>query len=213
MILHAFILENGSFVEQKVYNGADFFDRLNVELDTGTIQIINGRKKAFEDYSIARIVLEDSEQSEKTLDFYAFDTVEERGVNYYIHNLELVEPTRRLMGILIDGRKVTQPTTDDTTPRKTLYDVSAELLKVALLQDSDTADMLFTIAEQSKELLSAVISPEFHWEAETSLWECLCDIANVINCIPRLVTPSENPLDISEILFVPVNDVIGEYEL
>lgn len=56
--------------------------------------------------------------------------------------------------------------------------------------------------------MKKLVSPEFYWDAGTSLWECLCDIANVINCIPRLIV-NEDKTAFSVITFDRVNEITG----
>ncbi len=107
------------------------------------------------------------------------------------------------MGVLIDGRKVTQPV--DGSAKKSLWTVLNELLQTCSLIRNKT-DAVFSASDTWKRRLSAVVSPEFHWESQTSLWECLCDIANVVNCIPRVV-------DYSVITFDDINKITKEYVL
>jgi hypothetical protein len=56
------------------------------------------------------------------------------------------------------------------------------------------------------ELLYGVDSPEFAWGCGTTLWECLCDIGNVVNCIPRV--------DIRDgykfVIFERINEIMEE---
>lgn len=193
--------------EQHVYNSAEFDERLDEQLDTGKIQVINNTSETFNDFCRVKVVLDNS----KTFYFYGIDTVEKRGAGYYVHYLELVEPTRRLMGVFINGKKITQPLSGT---KKTLKDVCDLLCKcIDLLgaqEDIVPANTPYWgIAEN--DLLKNTISPEFHWNAGTSLWECLCDIGNVIDCMPR-VTIDENG-EFSRIVFEEINATTGEYEI
>ena len=145
------------------------------------------------------------------LEIIWFDSVEEREEKYFIHNLLLIEPTRRLMGILIDGMKVTQPIDGNT--KKTLYNIVERLLKVcSMLGENDAPEFSLTSDDKILSLLQNTESPEFAWEAETQLWECLKDIGDVINCIPRL-TFNLNKTAFNVVTFDAVNKVTGEREL
>ena len=62
------------------------------------------------------------------------------------------------------------------------------------------------------EKMKSIPSPEFHWECGTLLWECLVDVGNVINCIPRIRFVETNTRR-CYIEFDPVNEVTAEYEL
>lgn len=209
------VYKNKGWFAQHVYNQLEFVERLDEELDTGTAQVIPaprivGENLPFDEFSSVRISLRDDKGTTKTGMFYGVDDVSKRGEHYYIHDLELFEPTRQLMGLPIDGRKVTQPI--DNEKKKTLYDVLNELLEVAFLREYNTP-IRYAVAEQSRALLERVISPEFHWECATMLWECLCDIGNVVNGIPRLIAEDLNSPDFIVITFDKVNEVTGEFEL
>jgi hypothetical protein len=199
--------------EQNVYNSADFDERLDEQLDTGSIQIISNDKEPFEDFCTVKVELIDDETNEppayispKTAYFFGFDTVEKRGGHYFIHNLELVEPTRLLMGIFICGRKVTQPISG---AKKSIYTVCEELVSTMslLLQN---ASPMFSFGIDSAYMYMPC--PEFHWEEGTTLWECLCDVANVVDSVPRLSIVEETG-KLTRIVFDKINKEIGVYEM
>lgn len=171
--------------EQSLYNTAEFSERLDEELDTGNVQTITSSAEPFEDCCMTRVTLSDDVDTKEAY-FCGFDTVEKRGGGYFIHSLDLCEPTRLLMGVFIDGRRITQPLEEDA--KKSLYSVTAELLETCeTLGVDETTRFTLDEACEAVELMKELVSPEFYWDAGTSLWECLCDIANVINCIPRLI--------------------------
>ena len=194
---------------------ADF--RLDEQLDTGSAMIITDSAEPIPPMTPSRLTFSDDEAvtAKNFLRFpaYCFDTVEVRSQGYCAHNLTLVEPTRLLMGILIDGMKVTQP--QDGTAKDSLYTVADRLLRVCRLTKGGKPQKLWlTDDEEIVTLLKNNDSPEFAWEAETQLWECLKDIGSVINCMPRLT--SENPtmsLAFTIITFDKINDVTEEREL
>ena len=197
---------NGQWQGYSLYNSVEFDERLDEQLDTGRVQVISDSIEPFPDFSMARLTVSD-ETDTKEAYFYAVDGVEQRGAGYFIHTLELFEPTRLLMGRFIDGRKVTQPITGD---KKTLYTVLDELLQVAkLLEINDSPEFTF---DKTDALLKGTISPEFYWSAGTSLFECLSDIGNVIDCMPRL-TINSSKTAFNTIVFDRINEVRGVYEL
>lgn len=198
--------------EYPVYNMTTFSERLDEEMDSGSVQIICDKKDPFPDYTFVRITLSDDDNNPKTYDFYLFDNVEQRRGDYYVHTLELVELTRLLMGVMIDGKAVTQPIEGSGENKKNLYQVVYELVRTVQLLKADGVSAVgqrFSIDDTSK-WLEEINSPEFHWSAGTLLWECLCDIGNVIDCIPRVKIGSNNKLYVT---FDKINDVTGEYEL
>ena len=193
-----------------LYNSVSFDERLDEQLDTGTIQVISTEESlSFADFCPILVEVEDLDGTTKTMQFCGFKSLEKRGANYYVHTIELVEPTRLLMGIISEGKKITQPI--DGSAKKSLYTV---LLR--LLQTFETKELGITprlqpyLSDKAREMLRNTDSPEFHWEAGTLLWECLCDIGNVINAIPRLVYAYG---EMKGIDFDLINKEEGEYEI
>lgn len=200
----AFIPYDTAITDFRLTNTAAIDERIDETLDGGSVQLIMSDKTPIEPMTCGNLTISDSD-SQISQDFFVFDTVEKRGKNYYIHNLSFCELTRLFMGIMIDGLKITQPT--DETPKKSLLTVLQRVLNCCQLCKNGE-EPLFTITDDSSvlDLLESTESPEFSWQAETLLWEVLCDIGNVINCIPRLKYPNV-------VMFDLINQVTGEAEL
>ena len=193
---------------------ADF--RLDEQLDTGSVMIITDSAEPILPMTHALLQIFDTPTTIKNILYfpaYCFDTMEARGQGYYAHNLTLVEPTRLLMGIPIEGMKVTQP--QDGTAKDSLYTVADRLLRVCRLTKGGKPQKFWlTDDEEIVTLLKNNDSPEFAWEAETQLWECLKDIGSVINCMPRLTSVDPmNSMTFTTITFDKINDVTEEREL
>ena len=212
------IKKDGTWTAVKLHNTLTFDQRLDEELDGGAAVALNDNSEEMAEFSEAVLTLTD-ETGKLEIPFYAFDDVQKRANGYYLHSLELVEPTRLLMGITIDGLKITQPI-DEGAQKKTLLDVAKRVLccyksfdGYAINKDENGALILplFKLDENVEDLLSSVISPEFEWQAQTLLFEVLQDIADVINCIPRLTVDGNG--EFLTITFDKVNDVPAEYEL
>lgn len=209
MITKLYIHENSKWVELPVYNRVEFDERLDEQIDSGQVQTIDNKEVPYEDYSAFKLETEDAAGVTKAKYCYDFDTVEKRGEGYYIHTLELVEITRIAMGIPIDGCKVTQPIEGT---KKTLFDVYEKLLaKARLLRVGELPNVSNGVDREIADLMKRVISPEFHWESGTLLWECLCDIGKVIDCLP-IVYINESASE-PRISFAQINDVTKVYEL
>ena len=212
MITKLYIAKD-KFEELPVYNRVEYDERLDQTLDSGSVQTITDSAEPFPDYMLFKLSTYDNYGAMIENNFFGFDTVEKRGNGYYIHPLELVEPTRIVMGIPIDGCKITQPVEGK---KKTLYDAvfgKSGLLAKAKLKS--VSSPTWTFMEWGSEAISKmedVISPEFHWESGTILWECLCDVGNVINCIPRIRVQGVN-INRLYIDFVPVNDITDVLEM
>lgn len=133
----------------------------------------------------------------RTFDFIGTEEVAKVKNGLYKHTVYLTEPTKLLEGTLIDGFAVTQPETD--TNRKTLYDVIERLLAVNPFDGS-----IYTITTEQTVVnaLLAAISPEFRWNTQTTLYECLMEAGAVINAIPRLLKDSTGAFTIVSFDFI-----------
>lgn len=211
---------NGTTIDTyPLYNSVSFDERLDEQLDTGTIQVISTEESlSFADFCPILVEVWESDKIKKTMQFCGFKSLEKRGANYYVHTIELVEPTRLLMGIIIEGKKITQPIDGSGKAKKSLSDVlnslinSVETLEADLLDAPYPARFGLNVYGKLQTLLEDTISPEFHWEAGTLLWECLCDIGNVVNAIPRLIAVGSKPV-YEWITFDLINEEEGEYEI
>lgn len=209
---------NGSWISANAYNSNVFDERVDEQLDTGSIQIItNSEEVVFNDFCPVRAGITDAVGDTKEAYYCGFNTQEKRGAGYYINTLELVEPTRILMGVIIEGRKVTQPI-ESGKEKQTLYDSAEGLLLTFELLSYNTRGKRypprFKLVDNTEivALLQSVVSPEFHWEVGTLLWECLLDIGNVINAMPRLLF-NEATGEFDTITFDLINEESKEYKL
>ena len=214
MTIRLQIADNYKWKDLPVYNLGSFDERLDEQLDSGSVQTINKSGVEYEDYSLYRVTVEDDDCTQQYASYFGFDTVEQRGDGYFIHTIELVEPTRIVMGFTIDGCKVTQPIEGE---KKSLYDVvfsdDGGLISKAKLERVNKRERyLLDGYGEMIEKMKSIPSPEFHWECGTLLWECLVDVGNVINCIPRIRFVETNTRRCF-IEFDPVNEVTAEYEL
>lgn len=126
------------------------------------------------------------------------------------HNVALTETTKLLEGVLIDGMGVTQP---NTGAQKSLYDVVKRLLKY-----TNKGQFVFTDNANIRTLFENTESPQFRWSPQSTLWECLLDIASVIDAIPYLeevIVSSRTQLQVNFLLLntneTKVDTLIDEY--
>lgn len=212
------INNNGTYEEVPLYNTFTMDERLDEELDSGAGETYLKSGEEIAEFTESIIVLDDGETTLET-PFFAFDDVQKRAKDYYGHLLELVEPTRWLMGITIDGLKVTQPI-DETATKKTLLDTLKRVLtcfKTFRYNEVWNYDEyilpMFQIDEETANMLSEIISPEFEWQSQTLLFEVLQDIADVVDCIPRLKNQTSSLPQFLTVKFDKINDIPQEFEL
>ncbi len=166
---------NGTVVSTAIVP-VSYTRRLSEEFDNGTVTYYstNGEMNApIDKYEI--IV------SQKTYDFIGTEEVAKVKNGLYKHVVYLTEPTKLLEGVLIDGFAVSQPKAENL--RKTLYEVVTRLLAVTPFDES-----IYTLTTQAAivGVLQATISPEFRFNTQTTLFECLMEVGAVINAFPRL---------------------------
>lgn len=206
------IVQPKSFEGLKTVNYASIDERLDESLDGGEILVISAKETPYEPMSLAQLKFSDGTTNISQY-FYVFDTVEKRGKGYYYHHITLCEVTRILMGISVDGMRITQPITGN---KKTLYNVLEKIIgNYTLFMTGEWNPLQISISDGDIEtLLNNTESPEFSWSAGTLLWEVLCDIGNVINAIPRAYYDSHGiSANKISITFDPVNKSTAETEL
>lgn len=163
-------------------------ERLSEEFDSGTVTYYSTQSTAnppLDGYELTITETQGSTTSTRTFDFIGTEEVAKVKNGLYKHTVYLTEPTKLLEGTLIDGFAVTQPETEEN--RKTLYDVIERLLAVNPFDGS-----IYTITTDQTVVtaLLGAISPEFRWNTQTTLYECLMEAGAVINAIPRLLKNS-----------------------
>lgn len=128
----------------------------------------------------------------------------------YTHNVSMIEGSKLLQGVLLDGFGVAQPETE--ADRTTLFFEVNRLLAVTptRLVGEQQAYTLTTDSEIVN-ILNGTKAPQFRWSNQTTLWEALIDIGAVIDCIPQLELNSAGTA-FNVVTFVPVNSVGNEYE-
>lgn len=156
--------------------------RLSEEFDSGTVTYYStsGEMNApIDKYEI--IVSRSGTSLGDTYDFIGTEEVAKVKNGLYKHVVYLTEPTKLLEGVLIDGFAVSQPKAENL--RKTLYEVVTRLLAVTPFDES-----IYTLTTKAAivGVLQATISPEFRFNTQTTLFECLMEVGAVINAFPRL---------------------------
>ena len=188
--------------------------QLTTELDHGSVTYLkteNASSLLVAPLSVYRVQIDSSEAGKtETLDFVGMDSRavlrnEGNGTAIFKHEVALTEPSKLLQGHLIDGAGVAQP--EEESERKTLYEVINRLLQITPLYDypaSGAIDTEFVLTDDSEvvKALQDKKSPEFKWNTQTTLWECLVQIGAVMDAIPRLVADDSGRLRVITFDFV-----------
>ena len=120
----------------------------------------------------------------------------------YSHQVSLTEPSKLLQGVMIDGFAVTQP--EEYDKRDTLYAVVNRLLAVTPFDGVNDATQMFSLTNNTAVVnaLAGIKSPQFKWNTQTTLWECLLQVGAVIDAIPRLVADTYGNYTVVTFYFV-----------
>lgn len=175
-------------------------NKLDTSLDSGTLNYLKteqdgkGLSEPLAGYTVGI--------GGKTFEFIGMDSrallrKNVSGQNIYKHQVSLTEPSKLLQGVLIDGFGVSQP--EDYEKRQTLLEVADRLLATTPF---DGQTFVLTNDDAVKAAMSAVKSPEFKWNTQTTLWECLLQIGAVIDAMPRLVSDSNGNYTVVTFEFV-----------
>lgn len=185
---------NGTVVSTAIVP-VSYTRRLSEEFDNGTVTYYSTSGEMNAPIDKNEIIV-----SQKTYDFIGTEEVAKVKNGLYKHVVYLTEPTKLLEGVLIDGFAVSQPKAENL--RKTLYDVVTRLLSVTPFDES-----IYTLTTQAAivGVLQATISPEFRFNTQTTLFECLMEVGAVINAFPRLTKDGNG--DFTVVTF----DFINEY--
>ena len=175
-------------------------EQLDVELDSGNARFLRTEKEnssLFAPLSTYEIAVDGTKFNFVGTDSRALVCKTSADGGIYSHDLSLTEPSKLLQGVLIDGFAVSQP--EEENNRVSLFDVLKRLLSVTPFDEP-----MFELTTNSAVtgVLRIMKSPEFRWNAQTTLWECLLQIAAVIDAMPRLVEDETGNLRVISFDFI-----------
>lgn len=215
MSLTVKLKENDEIVTLNAATPLEIIQDLTTELDNGSVSYYrteNDYKGTVEPLAPYYVTVISQEGGGLLVDYFDFVGIDSRAIvsrgennnSLYKHSVNLTEPTKLLEGVLIDGFGVAQP--EEYANRKTLLQVVTRLLAVTALRGS----ALFTLTNDARvrQVLSEVKSPEFKWGSQATLSECLMQIAQVVDALPRLIRDSDNNFTI--VTFDFINDYSNE---
>lgn len=160
---------------------------LDTEMDSGSLRFMrteartSGVVAPLSEYSVE--IGENAAFSFIGTDSKALVRQENSDTAIFLHDVALVEPAKLLEGVIIDGFAVTQPA--DETQRTSLLETVERLLRIAIFDTNGTAVAIIATGQCYDELAQTV-SPQFKWNTQTTLWECLVQVGAVLDMLPRL---------------------------
>ena len=191
-------------------------EQLSTELDGGDLKYLitepktEGVQAPLSQYTVT---VTDTTGATETFQFVGTDTraliaATDANNGVYKHSVSLTEASKFLQGIMIDGLAVSQP--EEESERSNLLTVVNRLLAVTPFDNSRSA-VRFTLdltgnAYYGYLMLVNTVSPQFRWNTQTTLWECLVQVGAVIDAIPRITADANG--NFTEIAF----DLINTYD-
>ena len=163
-----------------------FVEKLDRELDEGYISIPHTRlRNPFNLLDVVDIY------EDETLIFSGrisrdFVTVSSFSEELYNHEIQLIEHTKMLERFMVKGKTHTQ-SLNPNVPQEDLLEVLNKLRETTPLELNDRIDRFrpFYIPQETEELLSGIIAPEFNFK-DLTLRQALDQIGSVIDSIARV---------------------------
>lgn len=195
------IFSGSTWIKYPIYNLLSFDERKDGQLATAGCTIITEANLKFKPQRKARLTVRDSENNTRSLDYFAYFTVQKRAPDYWLQSVILIEVSRKAQLEPIDGLRVIQ----DGETKTTLYDTLTRLVNTTPFRLNSRGNRYSITTDGSVvKVLKSVVSPEFAWSCRTLLWECLKEIGAAMGgYIPVLSFADKSfPSDKYEISFV-----------
>lgn len=211
--------ELNNFTYGKAFYPVEVSAKLSEELDSGELKFYtdsrenDGKEMLYPQKTMFSIEIDTGTDRARKFYFYGTDTAEKLNPYLWKHRVLLVEPTKDLEGVILDGLGFAQP--EDNSQRMTLYDIVQRLLactplriqgqpqKYTLISESEAPEIIAILKAQT---IEEKLLPEFFWSSQTTLKEALCDIGAYCNLYPRLtLNPATNTYTV--ITFDEINKV------
>lgn len=195
---------NHAWQQFDCYNEVTFDRRRDGQLRSGMAYIVTAQKTRFRPMRKARLEIEDTAANvTETLYYHAYFNSQKRGLNYWWHEVTLVDPARRVQGEMINGLRVIQNSSNSIT----LYDTFLRLLNTTPLRLTTQSNKYLPTADSEPiSRMQAIRSPEYAWSCRTLLWECLEEIGmDMGGYFPQVEFGESGKYVIS---FVPTDDVV-----
>lgn len=169
---HLELYLNGQWKSYDIYNQSIFDERCDGQIKSAMCYIITTEKTRFKPMRKAKLVVEDGTTS-KTFYYFAYFKSQQRGPNYWWHEVTLIDVAKKVQGQLIDGMRVVQNENNSIT----LYDTFKRLCDTTPFRLTSESNLYTpTLSSTIIQIMQAIPSPEYSWSCRTLMWECLKEI-------------------------------------
>lgn len=169
---HLELYLDGQWKTYQTYNQTIFDERRDGQIKSAMCYIITSEKTRFKPMRKAKLVIED-ESVTKTFYYFAYFKSQQRGANYWWHEVTLIDVAKKVQGQMIDGLRVVQ----DTNNSVTLYDTFKRLCDTTPLRLTSQSNLYNPTTDGAIVFrMQSIKSPEYAWSCRTLMWECLKEI-------------------------------------
>ena len=194
---------DGQWKEFHLYNQLVFDDRKDGQLASGMCYIRTEEKVRFKPMRKARLNLIEDDVVKKQYYYFAYFKSQKTDLEYWMHEVTLIDPAKRVQGEMINGLRVVQNESNSIS----LYDTFVRLCNTTPLRLT-TQENVYNPAVDGLiiPLMKKIRSPEYAWSCRTLFWECLKEIGMDMGGYFPTVSFGENGKYV--ISFIPTENIV-----
>lgn len=194
---------DGQWKEFHLYNQLVFDERKDGQLASGMCYIRTKEKVRFKPMRKARLNLIEDDVVKKQYYYFAYFKSQKTDLEYWMHEVTLIDPAKRVQGEMINGLRVVQNESNSIS----LYDTFVRLCNTTPLRLT-TQENVYNPAVDGLiiPLMKKIRSPEYAWSCRTLFWECLKEIGMDMGGYFPTVSFGENGKYV--ISFIPTENIV-----
>lgn len=194
---------DGQWKEFHLYNQLVFDERKDGQLASGMCYIRTKEKVRFKPMRKARLNLIEDDVVKKQYYYFAYFKSQKTDLEYWMHEVTLIDPAKRVQGEMINGLRVVQNESNSIS----LYRTFQRLCDTTPLRLT-TQENVYNPTTDSEivTLMQKIRSPEYAWSCRTLLWECLKEIGMDMGGYFPTVSFGENGKYV--ISFIPTENIV-----
>lgn len=194
---------DGQWKEFHLYNQLVFDERKDGQLASGMCYIRTKEKVRFKPMRKARLNLIEDDVVKKQYYYFAYFKSQKTDLEYWMHEVTLIDPAKRVQGEMINGLRVVQNESNSIS----LYRTFQRLCDTTPLRLT-TQENVYNPTTDSEivTLMQKIRSPEYAWSCRTLFWECLKEIGMDMGGYFPTVSFGENGKYV--ISFIPTENIV-----